>query len=771
MQRISSENEIRRQTIQQFAHLGYTIIDGSLDVGAGQPQGIAPTVPAQPGSPAPNCGATGRARLDEVVLLPKLRHALRTLNPDCSDDLIAAAIDELTANRSLFSLAHANEQLHALLKDGIKLNARGQIVENDDQDTHKTLRVINWREGELAQNDFTLVTSFWVEGKLGKRCLDLVGFVNGLPLILLEIADTEMPNIFNKIDSDYKATLPALFWYNAFIIVADTHTGKMGSLTATWEHFAQWNRVSDEREAESARLSTLIEGMCQPARLLDLVENFTIFDSSKGLNKLVARNHQYLGVKNAIASLRALEHHRAAQPHAAQPRLENPRLDQPRSDQPCSDQPAVGARFIASDLSPTLTPDTTGNNSGRQHGKLGVFWHTQGSGKSYSMVFFVRAVQRTIGNHYTFLVVTDRKDLDDQIYKNFLHTKTINEDVKEVHAASGDHLKQLLRERHLLLFTLIHKFRTEHPGDDYEQLSDSEHIIVIADEAHRTQYDTLAKNMRNALPRAAFIGFTGTPLMDEEEQTRETFGDYISIHNFRRAINDGVTVPLYYENRTPQISIINDDFAQEMTEILTDGMLDERQQQRIIDRYARVENFVAKGERLDQIAADLVWHFMNRGSMGKAMVVSVNKTTALRTYNRVQEQWGRYKEALRGQLARERDPDRVLELERKIDYMDKTEMAVVISDSQGDADRFARVAQETGEQLTLADLQQADAADLAENFKKEEHPLRIAFVCAMWMTGFDVPPLSTVYLDRHLEGHTLMQTIARVNRVHVKVAG
>src|SRR5581483_4468974 len=420
MQRISSENEIRRQTIQQFAHLGYNIIDGSLDVGAG-------LAPALPGAPVPNCSATGRARLDEVVLLPKLRQALRTLNPDCSDDLIAAAIDELTTNRSLVSLAHANEQLHALLKDGIKLNARGQIVESDDQDTHKTLRVINWREGELAQNDFTLVTSFWVEGKLGKRCLDLVGFVNGLPLILLELADTEMRNIFNKIDSDYKATLPALFWYNAFIVVADTQTGKMGSLTATWEHFSQWKRVSDEREAESTRLSTLIEGTCQPARLLDLVENFTIFDSSKGLNKLVARNHQYLGVKNAIASLRSLE-------NAHRDDIDDVRFSAV-SDQ-TSDK-SDGINRVAT--GGTEQGATAGGSQGKgdhQHGKLGVFWHTQGSGKSYSMVFFVRAVQRTIGNHYTFLVVTDRKDLDDQIYKNFLHTKTINEDVREVHAAN-----------------------------------------------------------------------------------------------------------------------------------------------------------------------------------------------------------------------------------------------------------------------------------------------------------------------------------------------
>ncbi len=709
MQSISSEAVIRQHASQQFARLGYTLIDGSQEERG-------------------PCTATGRQSASEVVLLPRLRAALQALNPDSSNALIDKAIEALTDNRSLLSLARANEQIYALLKDGIKIDARGQLVTGENaeqatkarQDTHKTLQVVNWKEPD--KNDFALVSRFWIDGKLGKRSLDLVGFVNGLPLVLLEIADSDPQNTFDRIARDYKTTLPAFFWYNAFIVVADTFTCKMGSLTTPWEHFFQWKRVKDERESESTRLNTLIEGTCQKERLLDILENFILFDTGKGLNKLIARNHQYLGVNNAIASLRNWEQERSRQ-----------------------------------------APVKVGD----EHGKLGVFWHTQGSGKSYSMVFFVRKVQRIISNNYTFVVVTDREDLDDQIYRNFLHTGTINEDPDEVHAGNARHLKRLLAQRHLLLFTLIQKFYSDQPGQDYEEISDNENIIVMADEAHRTQYDTLAKNMRNALPRASFIGFTGTPLMDGEEQTRETFGHYVSIYNFRRAINDGVTVPLYYENHTPQIEIINQDFQEEMTEILEGAMLDERQEQRIVEQYARGENYVVKSERLDLITADIVRHFMNRGYMGKALVVSINKITAVRTYNRVQEQWRLYKEELRALLAQESDPDARIALSNKIDYMEKTDMAVVVSASEGDVERCAKFSAEHGEQVDIVPHHQRfKQQDLAEDFKKAEHPLRIAFVCAMWMTGFDVPCLSTIYLDRLLKGHTLMQTIARANRVY-----
>jgi type I restriction enzyme, R subunit len=463
MQSSSSSALVRQHAIQHFAQLGYTIIDGSQEEHG-------------------TCSATDRQNASEFVLWSRLRQALYTLNPDSTPAQIEKAIDGLTDGLGLLGLAHANEAVYVRLKDGIKIDARRQIVTTDNtnnadpvsssqarEDTHKTVQVIDWHESEENKNDFTLVSHFWVDGKLGKRCLDLVGFVNGLPFILLEIADSELPNTFARIDQDYKATIPSFFWYNAFIVVADAFTCKMGSLTAPWEHFFQWKRIKDENEKESTRLDTLIKSTCQKERLLDIVENFTLFDKSKGLNKLVGRNHQYLGVNNAIASLISWEQERQARRQAGEP------------------------------------------ESHKQHGKLGVFWHTQGSGKSYSMVFFVRKVQRTVANNYTFVVVTDREDLDDQIYKNFLNTDTITEDARLIHAGSAKQLKRLLSEKHLLLFTLIQKFYSDKPGQDYEEVSDNKNIIVMADEAHRTQYDTLAKNIRDALPRASFIGFTGTP--------------------------------------------------------------------------------------------------------------------------------------------------------------------------------------------------------------------------------------------------------------------
>ncbi len=712
MQR-SSDAMTHQHALQQFARLGYTVLDGSQEE-------------------HDTFAVTGRQNAGEVVLLSRLHDALRSLNPDCTDDLLEKAVNRITESRTLFSIAEANKQVYEeLLRDGIKVDVHGQLIASDiseksvetsHEDTWKTLRIIDWDQTKTNKNDFVLVSHFWVDGKFGKRCFDLVGFVNGLPLLLLEIADSDLKNIFDRIDQDYKDNVPAFFWYNAFIVVADAFTCKMGSLTTPWEHFFQWKRIRDEDETENTKLSTLIEGTCDKKRFLDILENFTLFESSKGLHKLIARNHQYLGVNNAIASLHTWEQERARRRQAGEPEM---------------------------------------------HGKLGVFWHTQGSGKSYSMVFFVRKVQRTISNSYTFVVVTDREDLDDQIYKNFRHTSTIVEDANLVHAGTAKRLKQLLGGKHMLLFTLIQKFYSDKPGQDLEEISDNENIVVMVDEAHRTQYDTLARNMRAALPRASFIGFTGTPLMDGEQQTRETFGNYVSIYNFRRAINDSITVPLYYENHTPQIALVNDDFQEEVIEILDDGMLDERQEQRVSECYARAEEIVIKDERLDQVATDIVNHFMTRGYMGKAMVVSINKITAVRTYNRVWQQWKRYREALQAQLAQELDPYIRHELEKNIAFMTHTEMAVIVSASRDDAKRFAKFSKDTGEYVDILYHHRLfKKRKLDEDFKKATHPLRIVFVCGMWMTGFDVPCLSTMYLDRPLKDHTLMQTIARTNRVY-----
>ncbi len=696
MQRNTRKTNMYQHAIKLFDRLGYTLIDGSQEESG-------------------TCAATGRQRDSDVVLRPRLRQVLCELNPDITDKVIDEALAQLVDDRSLSTPERANQDVYKLLKDGIKINVHSNQDESTSEqvykDTHKTVHIIDWENPK--RNDFTLVSHFWVNGKLGKKCLDLAGFVNGLPFILLGIEDGELQNIYDRIDKDYKQNIPTLFWYNAFIVVSNNFTCKLGSITSPWEFFFQWKRVKDECEDESTSLDTLVQGTCDKVRLLDIVENFTLFDSKGGLKKLIARNHQYLGVNNAIAVLC------------------NREVDQQE-----------------------------------KHRKLGVFWHTQGSGKSYSMIFFVCKVLHKISNDYRFVVVTDREDLDQQIYENFHDVGAIIEDPKDVHAQKCEHLKRLLSETHFVVFTLIQKFRTENPGQDNEKLSDSNKIIVIVDEAHRTQYDTLAKNIRDALPKAAFIGFTGTPLMDGEEQTRQTFGNYVSIYNFRRAINDGVTVPLYYENRTPEIDLSNQNFGEEMAELLANASLDPQQEQKVLDIYARANQFLNKDERLEWIADDIVNHFMNRGYMGKAMVVSSDKIAAVRIHDRVQKYWRFYQDQLHAQLAQEQDPDARLELSDKIAYMEQTRMAVVVSDSEDDDKRFAEFEEENNERIDISIHHQRFREEkLAEHFKDAKHPLRIAFVCSMWMTGFDIPCLSTIYLNRKLESHTLMQTIARANRV------
>jgi type I restriction enzyme R subunit len=359
-----------------------------------------------------------------------------------------------------------------------------------------------------------------------------VGFVNGLPLVFIELkaAHKKLKSAFDNNLRDYKNTLPHLFWYNAFIILSNGSHSLMGSLTGEWEHFADWKKINSEGEQGIISLDTLLRGTCEPARLLDIVENFILFTAGKsGLEKLVARNHQYLGVNNAIRAVQEIR---------------------------------------------------------QNQGRLGVFWHTQGSGKSYSMVFFAQKVLRKLPGNWTFVVVTDRDDLDDQIYKNFARAGVVTEPEDAVRAASGEHLKQLLCQDHRYVFTLVQKFHTR-KGETYPVLSTRSDIIVMPDEAHRTQYDALALNMRNGLPNAAFIAYTGTPLMAGEEKTRQVFGPYVSIYNFKQSADDHNTVPLYYENRIPELQLTNAQLNRDMERLLEEAELDEAQEAKLEREFSR----------------------------------------------------------------------------------------------------------------------------------------------------------------------------------------
>jgi type I restriction enzyme R subunit len=643
-------------------------------------------------------GMLGRDTSNEVVLLSRLHPALEQLNPNLPSEAFQLAIEELIRDRSSMSPTKANKEVYELLKDGVKVAFRNE----DGVDTFETVYLVDWENP--SNNDFFLASQFWVSSDYYKRRPDLLGFVNGIPLVFIELkaAYKNLEIAYKANLRDYKDTIPHLFWYNAVIILSNGRDTRIGSMTAPWEHFNEWKKINSEGEEGIVSLETAIRGVCEPTRLLDIIENFTLFAKKQaGLHKLVAKNHQYLGVNNAIEAM---------------------------------------------------------HNIRQKNGKLGVFWHTQGSGKSYSMIFFAQKVLRKLPGNWTFVIITDRRDLDKQIYKNFAGAGAVTEPEERVRAQDGDHLKQLLREDHRYVFTLIHKFQTD-KGETYPTLSERDDIIILTDEAHRTQYDVLALNMRNALRKAAFLAFTGTPLMAGEERTRGVFGEYVSIYNFKQSVDDNATVPLYYENRIPELQLTNKELNEDMERLLENAEIDEAQEAKLEREFSREYHLITRNDRLEKIAEDIVLHFMGRGFQGKAMVVSIDKATALHMYNKVSKYWKIHLAILQAELETCDEIDRP-DLEEKVKYMQETDMAVVISQGQNEIADM----REKGLDIIPHRRRMVDE-DLDTKFKDPDDPFRIVFVCAMWMTGFDVPACSTIYLDKPQRSHTLMQTIARANRV------
>jgi len=662
----------------------------------------------------------GRETKSEVVLTARLRPAIERLNPDVPTEAIQQAIDELSRGRSRMAPAAANREVYDLIKNGVRVH----VADPDGGgDTVDVVQLIDW--DNPSNNDFLICNQFWVTGEMYTRRADLVGFVNGLPLLFVELKATHarLEAAYDGNLSDYKDTIPQLFWFNALVILSNGSKSRVGSMTAGWEHFAEWKKIGSEEEEGKVSLEVMLRGTCDPSRFLDLLENFTLFmEAPGGLIKLVAKNHQYLGVNAAIEALDDI-HDRA--------------------------------------------------------GRLGVFWHTQGSGKSVSMVFFSQKVLRKVAGNWTFVVVTDRKELDDQIYKNFASTGVVTEG--HAQAASSRHLRQLLSEDHRYVFTLIHKFRTEN-GEVHPVLSERDDIIIITDEAHRSQYDTLALNMRTALPNASFLAFTGTPLIVGEEKTREVFGDYISVYDFKQSVDDNATVPLYYENRIPELQLTNKSLNEDMELLLEAAALDADQEKKLEREFAREYHLITRDDRLEAVARDLVEHFTSRGYQGKAMVICIDKATAVRMYDKVQEHWQRKIAEAEAELERwsnlpgyvvTGDPEDSPEwqegqrLNRRLETLRMTDMAVVVSQAQNEI----REMEEKGLDIR-PHRKRIVEEDLETKFKDPDDPFRLVFVCAMWMTGFDVPSCSTLYLDKPMRNHTLMQTIARANRVYRdKVAG
>jgi type I restriction enzyme, R subunit len=651
---------------------------------------------------------SGRANKRDVILVDRLREAAARLNPSIPSQAIENALEKLLDRRQAMTLVAANQDVYNLLRDGIPV----EFDDSKGQKQNERVRVIDFNDP--GENRYLAVTQLWIKGERGFRRTDVLLYVNGLPLIFIELknSNVKLKMAFDDNLTNYKREIPQLFLTNAFCVLTNAIETKVGSITAEWEHFFNWLRADDEKEKidreaikqKGTSLEGVIAGLFPPLRLLDYLENFILYYKDK--DKIIAQNHQFIGVNRAYD------------------------------------------KFL---------------HRGELQGKLGVFWHTQGSGKSFSMIFYVRKIFRKQTGNFTFVVVTDRDDLDGQIYRNFLHTNTVTK-AEAAQPKDSEEMRKFLGQNKRLVFTLIQKFRWD-KGKAYPLLSPRSDIIVIVDEAHRTQYKDLAENMRAGLKNAQFIAFTGTPLLGKERKTNQWFGGYVSEYNFRQSMDDGATVPLFYKKRVPQVLIQNDDLTEELAEICEDENLDDAQQAKLENRFAQEIEVIKRDDRLDTIAEDIVYHFPRRGYLGKGMVVSLDKFTAVKMFDKVQRLWKEQIKEFRGKIKNSVDDGDKKLLQKQLDYMRSVEMAVVVSEDGDEEKKFAKQKLDIKPHRDRMNRLDEHGHDIEYNFKDPENPLQLVFVCAMWLTGFDAPTLSTLYLDKPMKDHTLMQTIARANRV------
>lgn len=723
-------------------------------------------------------GTLGRTSERDAVLLRDLRSALVKLNPKLPPPAIEEAITKLTHHDFSRSLLQHNQAFHKLIRDGVPVSyrdAQGQL-------TYAQAAVIDFRDP--ANNRFLVVRELKLTGLRTpnyNRRADLVCFVNGLPLVFIELKAV-YKNIRAGFDGnlhDYmdENVIAHAFHHNAFLIVSNGDNARFGSITSAWEHFGEWKRL-DEKDVGSLAAEVLLNGMLAKDRLLDILENFILFDASKAgsVRKVVARNHQLLGVNQAVAAVVRQEALKREFPTGK--RLTHRTLELPYAEPDRAANDALAPYPIAAEPVPQYLQIIE-----RAHpdlGRLGVVWHTQGSGKSYSMAFFAEKVRRTIPGNFTFVLMTDRDDLDSQIYKTFVGCGVADEQTPR--AGSGRELQQLLSENHRYVFSLIHKFNQEVTPD--APYSDRDDIIVVSDEAHRTQSGKLARNMRMALPNAAFIGFTGTPLFKQDEITKRIFGDYVSRYDFKRSEEDGATVKLVYENRGEKLGLAKLDLNEKIAAAVDAADLDPDQTALLERLLGRDYEVITADERLERIATDFVEHCSTRWEAGKAMMVCIDKITCARMLKLIGPKWKTKAATVRieaqAKLAAidttaDDETCQLLHAQRdrllaKAEWMDETIIELIISEAQNEVTDFKRWGFDIIPHRSVMKLgfetDDGQRVDVETAFKNPKHPFRIAVVCAMWLTGFDVECLSTLYIDKPMRAHTLMQAIARANRVY-----
>ncbi len=656
---------------------------------------------------------SNRSSKEDVIFIDILKKHAVKINSSIPESIINDALEKFKARRSFMSPILANKEVYALIRDGISVQFEG----SDGKIEHETLKLIDFNNPEC--NDFLAVTQLWIKGERYPRRPDILIYINGIPLIFIELknSNVNVKNAYTDNLTNYKRDIPLLFNYNAFCVLSNAIETRVGSFTAGYEHFFSWLRPEDEAEKvdrssifeEGISLERLLNGLFPKARLLDYIENFILY--YKNSTKIVAQNHQFLGVNKAIESFKARK---------------------------------------------------------EKKGKLGVFWHTQGSGKSFSMIFLARKIFHKFTGNYTFAIITDRDDLDGQIYRNFLDTDTVSKD-EACRPKDSAQMRDFFASNKRIVFTLIQKFRYD-KGAEYPELSSRDDIIVIVDEAHRTQYATLAENMRKGLPNAQYFAFTGTPILGNGEQryqgkTYDWFGGYVSQYNFMQSIDDGATVPLFYQKRVPEVLIQNDNLSAEFYEILENENLDEKSMEKLEKDYSTEIQIIKRDDRLDTIAKDIVKHFPSRGYLGKGMVISVDKFTSVKMYNKVQHYWKEELKSLRGKIYKATSEIDKKELQTKLNFMRSVEMAVVISEDAGEEEKFQKQGLDIKPHRKKINDIDDNGHDIEYRFKDPKDKLQLVFVCAMWLTGFDAPTVSTLYIDKPMKDHTLMQTIARANRV------
>ena len=654
---------------------------------------------------APESAGAERADYGRVVLEQRLRDALARLNPDLPAEALDDAFRKLTQPEGVMPEVR-NRAFHRMVVDGVTVEHRA----DDGAIRGAQARVMDF--DVPANNDWFAVNQLTVVENKHERRPDVVLFVNGLPLVVIELKnpadeDATVRTAWQQLHT-YKAELPALFAMNAVLMVSDGVEARIGTLTAGWEWFKPWRTISGEGLADPhvPELQVMLEGVCTPGRFLSLLRDFIVFedDGSGNLAKKMAAYHQFHAVQVALD-----ETLRAAQ------RLEG--FDDERG------------RY------------ETGRRSGGDPGdrRVGVVWHTQGSGKSLTMAFYAgRVIREPAMENPTVVVLTDRNDLDDQLFTTFARCRELLRQPPVQATSRADLRVRLAVESGGVVFTTIQKFLPEEKGDRYPALSDRRNVVVIADEAHRSQYDFIdgyARHMRDALPRASFIGFTGTPIEHKDANTRAVFGDYISIYDVRRAVEDQATVPIYYESRLAKLDLndgerpnIDADFEE-----ATEGEESARKE-RLKTRWAQLEAVVGAETRLALVARDLVEHFDGRLEAldGKAMVVCMSRRICIDLYRELVR--------LRPDWHHEDD--------------DKGALKIVMTGSASDPpDWQPHVRNKPGREA------------MANRFRNPADPLRVVLVRDMWLTGFDAPSLHTMYVDKPMRGHGLMQAIARVNRV------